>query len=255
MRFPHALSLAAIGTCFCLPGNAYAQSAGVKAAMPGQTPYQAQAPSPTPAPSPSPGTGAPAAPAAPAPSSLVQPAVDSLQQTLGSLKLEKWKGGSVRNEASGNIQSIQRDVQDTLPGLLKETDAASGSLGSLLPVYRNLVALYDVVLRVYDAARVSGPADQVAALQQSMTGIEGARRSLHERMVAGAAAQEKQIAQLQTTLQTRSEAPACPVAAPAPPLPPAKKPMRKKKSATPATNPAGKTPATGAAPAKPTTPQ
>lgn len=201
---------------------------------------------------------APATAAAPAPppSELMQPAIDTLELTVDGLKLEKWKGGSVRTEAAANVSSIQKDLQGTLPGLLKDADAAPMSLSSLLPVYRNVVALYDVLLRVYEAARVSGPADQVAALQQAMTSLESGRRSLSDRLMGTASAQEKQIVQLQATLQAKSAPPVCPVVAPPPPPPPAKKPAVKKKKPAAATTPqTAKPAAAGTTTAKPTTPQ
>jgi hypothetical protein len=189
---------------------------------------------------------------------MLQPSLDTLKETIGSLKLDKWKGGSVRTEATANVNSIQRDLQETLPGLLKDADGAPNSLGTLLPLHRNLDALYDVVLRVYDAARVSGPGDQVAALQAAMSSLEGGRRSLNDRLVSLAAAQEKQITQLQSSLAAKPPAPVCPVVAPPPPAAPVKKAVRKKKPAAtkdqPA-NPPSKSPATGSTTPKPTTPQ
>jgi hypothetical protein len=189
-----------------------------------------------------------------APSGLIQPSIETLAQAIGGLKLDKWKGGSVRTEATANVASIQRDLQNTLPGLLKDADAAPNSLTSLLPVYRNVDALYDVALRVYDAARVSGPGDQAAALQQAMSSLEGGRRSLNERLMSTAAAQEKQIGQLQSSIQTKPAPPVCPVATPPPPAAPAKKPLKKKKPAATTDQPA-KTPPSGSGTNKPATPQ
>jgi len=243
MHIAHAAFLVTISCspCFVLAESAAAQSPETKPAAAGQAQAAAAAP---PA----------AAPAPAAPSGMLQPSIDSLQATVGELKLDKWKGGSVRAEATANVTSIQRDLEATLPGLLKDADAAPNSLSSLLPVYRNVDALYDVVLRVYEAARVSGPADQVALLQQSMSSLEGGRRTLNDRLLSLATAQEKQVVQLQTSLQAKPPAPVCPVVEPTPPPAPAKKPVRKKKPATTTQQPA-KTPATGTTTTKPNTPQ
>jgi hypothetical protein len=175
---------------------------------------------------------------------LVQPSLDALQATLASVKLEKWKGGSVRNEAAGNIASIQKDLQATLPGLLKDADAAPSTMSSVLPVSRNLGALYDVLMRVWDGARVAAPAEQVELMQQAMMGIDKSRRAVDDRLASMAASSEKQVGDLQIALAKVQSAPVCPVVAPPPPPPaPApKKKVVKKKPATPAT-------------AKPTTPQ
>lgn len=249
MHIAHAAFLVTISCSPCLVVSAASgQSPEVKPVVAGQAQAASgSAPAPPPAPAPAPS-------AAPVPSALLQPSIDTLQQTMSGLKFDKWKGGSVRTEATANVTSIQRNLQTTLPGLLKDADAAPNSLTSLLPVYRNLVALYDVVLRVYDGARVSGSVDQATALQQALSGLEGGRRALHERLISTAAAQEKQIIQLQSSLQNRPAPQVCPVAPPPPPPTPAKKPVKKKKPAATTDQPA-KTPASGTSPAKPTTPQ
>jgi len=188
----------------------------------------------------SPTTAAAPKPNAPAgqvtPSGLLQPALDTLGQTLGAVKLEKWKGGSVRGEAAPNISSIQRDLKSTLPSLIKDADTAPGAMSKVMPVSRNVDALYDVLLRVVDGARVAAPVEQVNALQDAMVGLEKARKALDERLLEMAAAQEKQVSDLQVALKTQA-APVCPVA-PAPVCPavtPPKKKVAKKKPAQPAT--------------------
>ncbi len=168
-------------------------------------------------------------------SGILKPSLDELQLTLGTVKLERWKGGSVRSEAAANINSIQRDLQGTLAGLVTEADATPGSLGKLLAVSRNVAALYDVLVRVVDGARIAGPGDQVDRLQQAMVQLEKARQSLDERAEAMAALQEKQVAELQIALKTQA-VPVCPVAAVAveKPVVEAKKRVAKKKPAVPA---------------------
>jgi hypothetical protein len=176
----------------------------------------------------------------------LQPSLDALQKAMSAVQLEKWKKGTARDEAGGNISSIQRDLQSTLPALLKDADAAPSSLSKSLAVARNLDALYEVLLRVVDGARTAAPGDQFLELQNVMAYLERSRQTLKDQMQEGAAAQEKRVAELQTALKTMSQAaPVCPVAAapPAPAPPPAKKRVVKKKP-KPATPPAnGQTPA------------
>jgi len=174
------------------------------------------------------------------PSALLQPALDTLEQTIGAMKVEKWKGGSVRAEAGTNVSSIMRDLQSTLPPMLKEADAAPGTISKVLPVSRNVDALYDVVLRVVDSASVSAPGEQLAPLQDAMTGLSKARHALDDRILDLAAAREKQIGDLQVALKNQP-APVCPVAPPPPPPPAPKKPAPKKKKPKPATPPAATT--------------
>jgi uncharacterized protein YukE len=181
-------------------------------------------------------------------SGILQPALDSLDQTLSALKVDKWKGGSVRTEASANISSIMRDLQSTLPALLKEADAAPGTMSKVLPVSRNVDALYDVVLRVFDGASIAAPGDQLAQLQQAMAGLGKARHALDDRIEEMAAAEEKHTNELQIALKTQAAPVVCPVAPAPAPAPAAKKPAPKKRKPKPATTPpASTTPSTTAA--------
>jgi hypothetical protein len=196
---------------------------------------------------------APATQPAPAakPSALLQTSIDGLKQTLTGLRLEKWKNGTVRSEAATNVASLQKDLQETLPVLLAAADAEPQSMSKTLPVSRNLDALYDVLLRVVDGARVVAPGDQVDQLIQAMASVEKARLALNDQLQQLATGQEKQVVDLMAAVvkaQTQTPpAPICPKPPPAP-TPTAKKRVVKKKPAT--TPPATQTPAT-TPPAKP----
>jgi hypothetical protein len=213
MRISHAVFIVAI---FCSPSAVCAvQSPNIG------TPMQGTPPIPL------------------APSGLLQPSLDTLQQTIGALRLEKWKRGTVREEAGANVSSIQRDLQATLPPLLQEADAAPGTISKVLPVSRNIDALYDALLRVVEAARVSAPGEQITQLQQALTSLRNARRALDDRLQEAAVAQEKQLSDLRSTLQAQSVA-RCPTTlAPVTPTCVTPTPPRKtkKKPKPPATTP------------------
>jgi hypothetical protein len=172
-----------------------------------------------------------------APSTLLKPALDNVQQTMGALKLEKWKKGDIRDGAGTNIAAIQRDIQDNLPPLLQGADTAPGTISNVLPLYRNVDALYDVVLRVLEASRVSAPADQIVQLQQALTTLGEARHALDGHLQESASALEKQVSDLRSTLKAqsaaRSTAPPPPVIPKCPAPAPARKP--RKKTTPPAT--------------------
>jgi hypothetical protein len=175
---------------------------------------------------------------------MLQPALDGLHTTMQGLHLDKWKGGSVRAEAERNISSIMHDLEGALPPLVASADAAPGLVSAALPAARNVDALYDVVLRVYDAARVAAPGEQVEALQQAMSGLDNARRALTDHVAALADAQQKQVGDLQARLKAQA-APVCPVPPPAPVCPAPKKTVKKKAkpaTKTPAAPPSGTTP-------------
>ena len=195
------------------------------------------------------GTPVQAAPSAPpAASGLLQPALDQVQQTVSAIKVEKWKRGTVRDEAPDHISAILRDLHTTLPPLLKTADASPETMSKVLPVSRNVAALYDVLLSVVEAARISGSAEEVGSLERSLSSLGSARAALDDQLQASAAAMEKQEIDLRSTLKAR-EAVTCPVTpTPAKPVCPAPAPVRKKRI----TKPPATAPQPSNAPAKST---
>jgi hypothetical protein len=162
-------------------------------------------------------------------SGLLQPSLDTVRRTLDAVRIDKWKKGSVRDEASVNIDSIRNDLRTNIPPLLEQADAAPGTVSKLLPVSSHIDALYDVLLRISEASRVAGPDDQAAQLQQALLSMSKARLALNDRMQGSADALEKQVADLHAAIQQQAAqrpfVPA-PVALPCVP-PPAKKPAAK----------------------------
>lgn len=177
------------------------------------------------------------------PSSLLRPSLKVVQDMLNNLRLDRWRKGSVRDEASDHVDSLLKDMQTNLPPLLTAADAAPGSVSQAIPLVKHLDAFYDVLLRVEEAARVSAPPEQISALQQTMLQLNQSRLALDDHLAAEAAAQEKQTVDLQASVKTWQQAAAqakAQVAAIPPPQPckpatPAKKKPAVKKPA-PATN-------------------
>ncbi|MEO6911790.1 MAG: hypothetical protein ABI158_12795 [Edaphobacter sp.] len=171
--------------------------------------------------------GAASAQAPATPSAMLQPGLDKLQQALGVLRTDKWKtSGAEREEANTNIASIRNDLETVLPSLLTAADGAPGSVAQVLPAYRNVEALYDVLLRVSEAGRLSAPSQQSAALEEARASLEDGRRALGESLQAAALKQEQQVHTLQAAIRAVPPAPA-PVACPPPP--PVKKHRPRKK--------------------------
>jgi hypothetical protein len=160
--------------------------------------------------------------------------------TLAGIRLDRWKKGSVRDEASTYIDQIQHDIASNLPPLVQTADGDPGSVGKALPLSKHLGALYDVLLRVEEAARVSAPDDQVAQLQGALTKLEDARLALNDRMQGSADAMEKQVVDLRGVIRQQASRP---VVAPTPVAVPCTPPVvhhttvRKKPATTAAPTP------------------
>lgn len=172
-------------------------------------------------------------------SATMQPSLDTLTQALEVLRPERWKASdAIKQETGSNIDSIHRDIQTTLPQLLAAADAAPNSVSQLLPAYRNVEALYDVLLRVVQVANLAAPGQQSAAIDHARASLEDARRALGDHLNSTALTQEQQVHRLQAALRAVPP-PAAPVVCPTPA--PVKKPRRRrkpvaKKPAQPATS-------------------
>jgi hypothetical protein len=173
----------------------------------------------------------------------MQPALNTLTQALEVLRPEKWKASdAIKQETSSNIDSIHRDIQTTLPQLLATADAAPNSASQLLPAYRNVEALYDVLLRVTQVANLAAPNQQSATIDHARASLEDARHSLGDRLNSAALAQEQQVHRLQAALRAVPP-PAAPVVCPTPA--PAKKPRRRRKPVAKPAQPATSTQTNG----------
>lgn len=184
-----------------------------------------------------------------APSDILQRAIGEVKQTVGGIKLEKWKRGTIREEAGSSVGAIQRDLQGTLPLLLKDADAAPSTLSKVLPLARNVDALYDVLVHLVEGARIAGPGEEVGQLQQAMDDLEKGRVALGKQIQQVAAVQEKQMVDLRATVQKQEASLRAATTPPPASKCPAPAVPKKKK----VTKPAATTPAsgTGAQPAKP----
>jgi hypothetical protein len=188
---------------------------------------------------------APAATVAPAPISFamtnLRPALANVQTAITNLNVSHWKApNDIRVTTQQDVNSMQRDLNTTLPALMAQADtAASGNgpaaLSPAFAVFRNLDALYDVMLRVTETAGLAGSASDASSLEEARAGLEDGRAKLGAWLLQAIGAQDAKVAHLQA-----------PVAAQAPAAPPAPnkivvndgpdnpKPHKKKPPTTPA---------------------
>jgi hypothetical protein len=181
---------------------------------------------------------------------------------LGKLRVEKWKtDGDTKRQSITNVESIQRNLQTALPGMVSQLSSAPDSLSQTFKVYRNVGALYDVLANLAESAGAFGSKDEYQSLTNDASSIEKARRDLADRMDKLATTKDTELANSHTQVQALQAA--------APPEPPKKiiiddtekpkKPAVKKKVAKPAvalapgttpkpTSPAAAKPAPPAAP-------
>jgi hypothetical protein len=117
-----------------------------------------------------------------------------------------------------------------------QVEANPAALSPAFAVFRNLDALYDVLLRVTETAALAGSGSDAGSLEDARAGLEDARGKLGSWLLQSIGAQDAQIVHLQAALAAR------PAAAPAPAPnkividdgPENPKPRKKKPAPTPA---------------------
>ena len=171
-----------------------------------------------------------------------------LRRTLTSVNVPKWKApGDIRQTTASDVDSMQRDVSDTLPNLINTALADPSKISPAFSVYRNVDALYDVLLRVSETAQLAGSND-ARMLEEQRAALEDARTQLGAALVQSTQVQDAEVVHLRAA------------AVAAPPPPPAKTvvddgPATKSKSTTTKKKGTTHKPATTPPAPAPTTPQ
>lgn len=148
-------------------------------------------------------------PAVTQPSALLRPALANVQGTTAALNISKWKASrGARQATEADVESIQRDLGSTLPGLMAQADAAPNSVPPSFAVYRNLDALYDVLLRVSQTADLSAPSREAEALASSLKRLEAARAALGDSILNASRLHEQKIVALETAIRIARTTPA-----------------------------------------------
>jgi hypothetical protein len=195
-------------------------------------------------------TAAPAAAPMVPPSAILQPALSDVQSITTDLNISRWKApGSVRQAAQENVDSIQRDLGNTLPGLIAQADAAPAAVSPSFAVYRNLDALYDVLLRVSETANLAAPDNEANAAAAALQRLESARSQLGDSILHNSLRNEAEIVALAAAARAAKVAPDThkseAVIDDGPAQAPAKHTTKKTTQKRPATKPAAGTPAGG----------
>ncbi len=176
----------------------------------------------------------------------LQQTAQSMQGDLQKTRIEKWKtDGGTKKQSLADVDSIQRNLQSTLPDTIAQLNASPEDLGASFKLYRNLDALYDVFGSVAEAAGAFGSKDEFQSLDNDLNGLKTARRAFAERMQKLTASKEEELTRLRAQVKTLTAAP------PPPPkkivvddTEPPKKPAKKKVAKPAATTAPAATPPT-----------
>ena len=170
---------------------------------------------------------------------LEQIAQDSVAD-LNRLRVDRWKtDGNTKRQEQSDVESLQRNLQNALPGLVNELRSAPEDTAATFKLYHNLDALHDVMRSVAESAGAFGAKGEYQALASDAEKLDDVRRSLADRMQTLASSKEAELIRLRTQLKAAQAAP---------PPPPKKivvddteppKKATKKKPKKPATTPPG----------------
>ena len=128
---------------------------------------------------------------------------------------------------------MQRDLTTTLPGLMSQAEAsAPAALSPSFAVFRNLDALYDVLLRVSETAALAGSESDAGSLEDARAGLEDGRGKLGAWLLQSIGAQDAQIARLQAPAAHPAPAAPAPTKIVVDDGPDAPKPHKKKPAPT-----------------------
>jgi len=167
----------------------------------------------------------------------------SINQDLVRLRIDKWKAdSSTKRQAESNALSIQRNLNDALPSIIQQVRTNPQSLAGNFKLYRNVTALYDVLVILTESAGAFGGKGEYEAMAPHVSAVEDIRRSYADTLEAMAVQQDAQLAAARTAAaaaaQNAAAAPPKKIVVddtPAP-TPTNKKTTKKKKPATPPTS-------------------
>ncbi len=171
----------------------------------------------TPAPAPVAAAPAAAPAASPAPaanetSSLlaqVGRASQATLQDLAGLRIERWKtDSSSKEQLQQQSSALQRNLAAALPELMAQVRAHPDDLAASFKLYRNLNALYDVLVPLADASGRVGPQSDYNALARDASAFDGARRAFADRVESLAAARDAELTKLRAQVQAAAPPPA-----------------------------------------------
>lgn len=133
----------------------------------------------------------------------LHPALEQVGQGVGQIQIDRWKvSKSWKEQLQNDADSISSDLIHQIPGLSQQAQAAPAALDAQLRLMQNVDALYDVLVRLTMAADLTGQKSDARVLDSALEQLEAARKAATTQMVAVAAQQHQQLAELQARAET-----------------------------------------------------
>ena len=109
--------------------------------------------------------------------SIEQTAYSTIAQ-LQATRIDKWKTESdQKRQAQQNAESLTRNLSAALPGMVTAVRTAPNSMAANFKLYRNISALYDVLLPLTESAGAFGSKGEYQALTDQLDRWDQIRRA------------------------------------------------------------------------------
>lgn len=138
----------------------------------------------------------------------LEPQLNRVGEAVSGLNVERWKTSKgLRDATSSDVESIEQDLGKTLPALIDQAAASGDQVAPGFAVYRNVGALYDVLLRVTFLANFAGSRDEARSLENARAALEAAQVRLSKALLAAATAQDASLVRLRKAARRRPQPP------------------------------------------------
>lgn len=110
---------------------------------------------------------------------------------LQAMRIDKWKTESAqKQQAQQNAESLVRNLTAALPGMVAAARSQPNGFSANFKLYRNLGALYDVLLQLTESAGAFGSKGEFQALGEQLQGWDEIRRNYGDYLQQLAAAKD-----------------------------------------------------------------
>ena len=137
----------------------------------------------------------------------LQTAAAQINADISHMRIEKWKADSgSKQQAQANGESIQRNLTTALPGLIANYRAQPQDLNAGFKLYRNLNALYDVMMSFTESTGAFGPRNDYEALAEQVNVIDTVRRDLADNLEGQTMQTQTEVNQLRQQVRQLQQA-------------------------------------------------
>ena len=119
---------------------------------------------------------------------------------LSKLRIERWKTDSgEKQQMQQVVNSLQRNINAAIPGLISDAQAAPGSVARTFKLYHNLNVVYEFLNSIAEAAGAFGRKEEYEPLAADAAALDTARQNLSSYIEQVATNIETQARQSQAT--------------------------------------------------------